>query len=298
MKSKEKHSVRSTTCSSDEPIVYHKTKFLSGSQSFLQWNHLKRLIPTTLLLIASFLLPWQWEEQDYTAAQTLLWQGTAIFLVAVLLGLFYRNFQQQQAKIVEELRTKLSADLHDEVGSILSGIAMQAEILEIDLDKENKEQLNKLAQMSRQAMAQMRDTVWALDARKDNWGGLVDRLHDHAAELLEPKNMAFALEIEGINRQKQLHPEVRQHLYLIGKEAITNAAKHSNGDQLQILLKQQGELFEMFIQDNGELAQASRRSSSGLGLSNIQMRAEELGAQLSIRRGNGFGIALSFRAAS
>ena len=194
--------------------------------------------------------------------------------------------------MVEELRTKLSADLHDEVGSVLSGLAMQAEILECTVPQAQRERMRKLAEMSRQAMAQMRDTVWALDARKDNWGGLVDRLHDHAAELLEPKQIAFSIEIEGINRQKPLNAEVRQHLYLIGKEAITNAAKHSNGDQLQIRLYQNGDLLEMFIQDNGRCDEGIAPTSSGLGLSNIALRAKALGANLNIQRKNGFGISL------
>lgn len=284
--------------SSEQAIVYHKTKFPAGSSELLDWNNLKQLLPLTFLFIASLVLPFQWLPRPYVQAHVWISQGVALLLFACLLGVIYRIFQNQQAKLVEELRTKLSADLHDEVGSVLSGIAMQAELLEISLDEEHKTPLQKLAVMSRQAMAQMRDTVWALDARKDNWGGLVDRLHDHAAELLEPKQIAFTLEIQGINRQKPLSPDLRQHLYLIGKEAITNAAKHSNGDQLQILLLQQGDLLEMFIQDNGELAQSSKRADSGLGLSNIRLRAKELGAQLSIQQSNGFGIALSFKAAS
>lgn len=298
MRNHTKQQVLSPTQVPDETLVYHKTKFLSESNRILHWNNLKKLVPTTLVLIASLTLPPQFLELPHNTVQIYIWQGIPMLIFAFFLWKVYQNFQEQQRLLVEELRTKLSADLHDEVGSVLSGIAMQAEILELYVSEEHKAQTCKLAQMSRQAMAQMRDTVWALDARKDNWGGLVDRLHDHAAELLESKQIAFKIEIQGINRQKQLRPEVRQHLYLIGKEAITNAAKHSNGDQLQILLRQEGELLEMFIQDNGELPLPSNRASSGLGLSNIKLRAQELGAQLSIQQGNGFGIALSFRAAS
>lgn len=284
--------------SSDQPIVYHKTKFSQSSAIFILGNNPKKLLPLLLLTLLSFFAPTHLIEGDWQPSDIYFLQSIPFLLLTALLWGLHLNFKKRQRELVEELRTKLSADLHDEVGSVLSGLAMQAEILEYTVAEDQRERVRKLAEMSRHAMAQMRDTVWALDARKDNWGGLVDRLHDHAAELLEPKQIAFSIKIEGINRQKSLNAEVRQHLYLIGKEAITNAAKHSNGDQLQIRLYQDGDLLEMFIQDNGQCDQETTSSSSGLGLSNIALRAKALGASLNIQRQNGFGISLCLMANS
>lgn len=280
----------------DQPIVYHKTKFSQPTGIFILRNNPKKFLPLLVLILMSFFAPTQLVEGDEQHSQIYVLQSIPFVLLMVLLWGLHLDFKKRQRQLVEELRIKLSADLHDEVGSVLSGLAMQAEILEYTAPEVHREHLRKLAEMSRHAMAQMRDTVWALDARKDNWGGLVDRLHDHAAELLEPKQIAFSIEIEGINRQKTLNAEVRQHLYLIGKEAITNAAKHSNGDQLQIRLYQDGDLLEMFIQDNGQCDPIATPSSSGLGLSNIALRAKALGANLNIQRQNGFGISLCLAA--
>lgn len=284
--------------SSDQPIVYHRTKFSQPSGLLTLGNNPKKFLPFLLLTVFSFFAPTQLVEEDWQRSNIYVLQSIPFVLLTGLLWGLHLNFKRRQSELVEELRTKLSADLHDEVGSVLSGLAMQAEILEYTVPEAQRERVRKLAEMSRHAMAQMRDTVWALDARKDNWGGLVDRLHDHAAELLESKQIAFSIKIEGINRQKSLNAEVRQHLYLIGKEAITNAAKHSNGDQLQIRLYQDGDLLEMFIQDNGQCDQETTPSSSGLGLSNIALRAKALGASLNIHRQNGFGISLCLMANS
>lgn len=281
-----------TAQSNDQPIVYHKTKFSQPSGLFLLGHNPKKFLPLLLFTLISFFAPAHLIEGDWQHSQIYALQSIPFVLLTALLWGLHLSFKKRQRELVEELRIKLSADLHDEVGSVLSGLAMQAEILEYTVPEGQRERLRKLAEMSRQAMAQMRDTVWALDARKDNWGGLVDRLHDHAAELLEPRQIAFSIKIEGINRQKQLNAEVRQHLYLIGKEAITNAAKHSNGDQLQIRLCQEGDLLEMFIQDNGQCDHSIAPASSGLGLTNIALRAKALGANLSIQRQNGFGISL------
>lgn len=288
------NSATATTSNDDKHLVYHKTKFFDNKT--FGWVGLSS---RKLLQLVSFLLVWfffqpQLVESPIVEGQLIVWMAFPFFFFVLLVYIIYQGFKEKQKEIIEAVRIKLSADLHDDVGSILSGIAMQAEILECCVAEEHKEKVGRLAARSREAMAQMRDTVWTLDARKDNWGSLVDRLQDHAAEILEPRQMDYSIKIEGINRQKNLSAEIRQHLYLIGKEAITNAAKHSNGDQLSILLRQQNDLLEMFIQDNGHIDQEQPLTVSGLGLSNISLRARELGAQLNIHQNGGFGISLCF----
>ncbi|MEZ5038792.1 MAG: histidine kinase [Saprospiraceae bacterium] len=283
-----------TNTSHPQPLVYHKTKFFNPRILGFSW-----VTPKSSFVLVLFLVVWFFAQKELLTSGEgglLISFAFPFLLFTFLLFKFYFSFKAEQAKVIEDLRIKLSADLHDDVGAILSGLAMQAEILECFVAPAQKENVLHLAEMSRHAMAQMRDTVWALDARKDNWGGLIDRLHDHAAEILEPRQIAFSIKIEGINRQKNLAADIRQHLYLIGKEAITNAAKHSNADQLSILLRQKDDLLEMFIQDNGQLDENQSLKTSGLGLSNITHRAQQIGAKLSISQHNGFGISLCIRA--
>ena len=96
----------------------------------------------------------------------------------------YLYFQKKHTQKLEELRVKISSDLHDDVGSMLSALAMQAELLEMKASETNKPRASRIAEMSRDAMALMRDTVWAIDARKDKWESLVDRLNEHAYDTL------------------------------------------------------------------------------------------------------------------
>ncbi len=294
MLSPQNTSILSSNTNDDKHLVYHKTKFLDSKT--LSWVGLspKKIFQLVLFLLVWFFLQPKLVDNPLEEGQLILWMAFPFSFFVLLVYMIYQGLKEKQKEIIEDLRIKLSADLHDDVGSILSGIAMQAEILECYVANDHKEKVTRLAGRSREAMAQMRDTVWTLDARKDNWGSLVDRLQDHAAEILEPRQMAYSIKIEGINRQKTLQADIRQHLYLIGKEAITNAAKHSNGDQLSILLRQQNDLLEMFIQDNGQVDQEQPLTVSGLGLSNISLRARELGAQLNIHQNNGFGISLCF----
>lgn len=213
---------------------------------------------------------------------------TTIFLLIIYL---FRK-RSDHRKELNYLRTKISSDLHDDVGTLLSGLAMQAELLamqptELDVDK-----LSRIASMSRSAMLRMRDLVWAIDNRKDKWEHLIDRLYEHASDALTPLNIDFKLEVEGIDPSLYISPQLRQNLYLIGKEAITNVAKHSDAAMVTIMIRQKNGNYDMKIQDNGHFQVEEKQSIAGLGLSNIKWRAKQLGAKLSFQNRDGFGILL------
>ncbi|MCC6459758.1 MAG: two-component system sensor with a ligand-binding domain protein, partial [Saprospiraceae bacterium] len=225
------------------------------------------------------------------------WQSWWFYLLcagtagALMYGWFW--YRLQQALRLERLRVKISSDLHDDVGTLLAGLAMQTEALAITASEKDKGKLQRISETSRNAMAYMRDTVWAIDARKDKWENLLDRMREHAEETLVPREIRFDFKVENIAVQQNISVELRQNLYLIFKEAITNAAKHSNGDMLHIHLKKtpSGGL-EMRICDNGTSAEKSYKTT-GSGTSNMQMRAKKIGATLEIgRKAEGYCVLL------
>ncbi len=224
--------------------------------------------------------PW-WRTGWFYALCTLAVSG-------IVYGIF--RYRLQQVLKIERMRVKISSDLHDDVGTILSGLAMQSEILELNAEEKNKPKLKRISELSRTAMSHMRDTVWAIDARKDKLENLLDRMREHAEETLTPKDIAFDLQIDHLALTKNMPAHIRQNLYLIYKEALTNIAKHSNADKVTVKLQKFGSNgLEMSIHDNGAVKQKDYKST-GLGLSNMRMRAEQIGATFHIDTSNGFLI--------
>jgi len=216
-----------------------------------------------------------------------------LLCLLVISGILYAIFQYrlEQALKVERLRVKISSDLHDDVGGMLSGLAMQTELLELTANEERKPKLARVAEMSRSAMSRMRDTVWAIDARKDTLADLVDRMREHAEETLPPRSIQYAININRLETDRVLATDVRQSLYLIYKEAITNAAKHSNGDTVNVDLRSDEAGFTMQLHDNGTVP-AKDYKTTGAGLSNMQMRAASIDATLTVNTDNGYRIVL------
>jgi ligand-binding sensor domain-containing protein/two-component sensor histidine kinase len=200
-------------------------------------------------------------------------------------------YRLQHALKIERMRVQISSDLHDDVGTLLAGLAMQSEALELTASDKDRTKLRRISDISRNAMAHMRDTVWAIDARKDKVENLLDRMREHAEETLTPRDFHFDIQVENIPLKQNLSTQVRQNLYLIFKEAVTNVARHSNGDKVLVTLKKADTGFEMRIWDNGRTAEKTYKTT-GLGTTNMSMRAEKMGGRLEISRNDGFCVVL------
>ncbi|WP_169315675.1 sensor histidine kinase [Haliscomenobacter hydrossis] len=211
-------------------------------------------------------------------------------ITATAYGIF--TYRLQQALKIERIRVRISSDLHDDVGTILSGLAMQSEILELTAPEPSKPKLQRISELSRSAMSRMRDTVWAIDARKDKLENLIDRMREHAEETLTPKDILLDLQVDQLAMHKNVSSPIRQALYLIYKEAITNIAKHSTADKVSVKLQKLGNQgLEMTIHDNGQV-KIKDYKTTGSGLANMRMRAEQIGATFQVDTTNGFLISI------
>jgi len=220
--------------------------------------------------------------------------GAVSFLSLLMLFGYYFLKQQnvkKQAKQKELFRSKLSSDLHDDVGAILTGLAMQSEILTSFVDQKTKKSVDRLAEMSRDAMTRMRDTVWAIDSRKDKLEDLNDRMLDFAEENLIAKDIQLIVLNDLRNNTKKVNPELRQDIYLIFKEAISNILKYSSATEVKVDMRIEKDKIKLSVADNGEIDKNDIKTS-GMGISNMKMRAEKHSGKLTILTNEGFEINL------
>lgn len=216
-----------------------------------------------------------------------------LLVIAGIIGLLRYRFNQKlnRQKELANLRTKISSDLHDDVGTILSGLAMQSQVLTYSAKEEQKASLLEISSMSRDAMEHMRDTVWAMDSRKDKYENLIDRMRDFAERNLSMKKLTHEFIIADIDTKKFITPDKRQAIYLIFKEAITNIIKHCDGKHVVIKFTYEKNNLHLTIHDDGPEKESC--SSDGLGLSNMKMRAEKIGGTLTATYDNGFKVELN-----
>jgi signal transduction histidine kinase len=137
----------------------------------------------------------------------------------------------------------------------------------------------------------MRDLVWSIDSRKDTVKQLFDKMNEKAADLFQPKNISFKFQLHEINLNKKLPVLIRQQLFLIFNESITNIVRHSKAENVNISFGNKQDHFEMTIADDG--AQNKPFSTTGQGLTNLKMRAKKINATVNISNVNGFVVRLT-----
>lgn len=211
---------------------------------------------------------------------------STLAILTLIYGLYRLRIKQLLA--VEHLRTKISSDLHDDLGSMLSGIAMQSELLQESADHESKSKLNKIARLSREAISSMRDLVWSIDNRKERVSDLLERMEEVSEELLFPKGISFHMEKNNLTLNKKLPIITKQHLFFIYKEAITNIVRHSNAKNVWLGFTNYHGHCEVLIKDDGYVPAAKK--STGFGLNNMAMRAKKMNATINFKNENGFEI--------
>lgn len=195
--------------------------------------------------------------------------------------------KMKAAKDKEMLRVKISSDLHDDVGSILTGLAMQSELMAYQV-KEKKDELMALSSQSRDAMERMRDTVWAIDSRKDHFYNLIDRMKEYSNRHFKNTHFKITFEFDKENMKEGINPDVRQNLYLIYKEALNNAVKYSDGDSIHVHLQKNEKAYSLKVHDNG--SPQEQAPSDGLGMQNMKMRAGNIGCTFSSGYDKGFFV--------
>ncbi|UOR06433.1 tetratricopeptide repeat protein [Hymenobacter aerilatus] len=203
--------------------------------------------------------------------------GAVLLLAGAGLGL--SAYRRRQLRRELALRTRLSADLHDEVGGLLTQISMQTNLLGAGLYSPDEQQahLQEVATASRAAAAQLQDVVWGYDAHNDTTGSLLDRMRDYAYELLGGGERTLLFTADAAQLPPQLPMETRRALYLIFKEALHNVAKHAPlAQQVSVALAAEEAGLVLTVADDAPAPTKVPRAS-GHGLRNMAARAEAVG---------------------
>jgi len=218
--------------------------------------------------------------------------------LAVLLLLFLfllRKYELYHLKELEKLRFRISRDLHDELGSTLTGIAIRSEIIKEKLDSKEKDDfLSDIAKQSREAVDTLSDVVWAIDSRNNALVNLTDRMQDVLFLLLSPLNITFTFKTIDNQNSIYLNQDYRRHVFLIFKEAITNIIKHSNATHVNVTIKKDKYFLILTIHDNGTKVIESNVTLNGNGIKNMKSRVEKIKGILNFSKKNGFTVELMF----
>lgn len=192
----------------------------------------------------------------------------------------------EKQKSIEHERERISHDMHDDLGAGISALKLQAEFLKQKAeDGELKNDIDELLKTSEEMNLSMREMLWSLHSGNDTLGSFVDYSSIYAQSFLKKAKIKLSIGTENVIPETIISTEQRRNLFLCLKEALNNAYKHSQADQLKLSFIQENENFIMNISDNG--IGIHQEKPAGNGLRNMKRRMHEQNGQCEIATESG-----------
>ncbi len=208
----------------------------------------------------------------------------SILLILLIVVLINRNKLKRTVEM-EKMRSRLSRDLHDDIGSTLSSINIlsrtaQNNLQQTDAEK-TKASLEKINERSQRLLDNMSDIIWNINPGNDTIEEVMSRMREYAATILEAKNIDYIFDFPKDKMDCKLTMEVKNNMYLIFKEAVNNLSKYSGASKANLTLTFDEKNITLKVEDNGKGFNENEIKHRG-GLSNMQLRAEEIKGVIKI----------------
>lgn len=202
-----------------------------------------------------------------------------------------RLFERSRELSVVEERNRLARDLHDSVTQTLFSVVLNAEAAVTMVDRDGAQarpQLEKVRDLARDALQEMRSLIFELRPAELEADGLVATLRKHIDVLQRVRRVEIELDVRG---ERRLAPDVEQGLFRIAQEALNNALKHAAPHRIGIGIDLAGGSTKLTVRDDGIGFDPSspQATSKRLGLTSMRERAEALGGELRIESSPGGG---------
>jgi signal transduction histidine kinase/ligand-binding sensor domain-containing protein len=229
------------------------------------------------------------------------WFCAALF--TLMTGIIYFVYRYRMNILLQQqaIRNGIAQDLHDQIGSTLSSISVYSEVARRYADHDQRTRMNEIldtiSSTANEMILEMSDIVWAINPKNDNLISMLQRVTSYAEPLCRAKGINFIFKYDEAFSITNIGVQQRKNLFLILKEAINNAIKHSACKNLIVNLAQRSNFAELKISDDGKGFDMKKPEEGnyvmGNGVLNIRHRAHQLDAVIDYQSTPGAGTTIS-----
>ncbi len=207
----------------------------------------------------------------------------------------FRNLSTRVENLREADRTRISRELHDQLGQALTGLKMDLRWVEGQLELREDRALNPLTDRLVEVQGQVDDLIGmvqriATDLRPDALDdlGLSEALKQEAERFMLRTGMRCEVKLGDL--PEALAPGVGTAAFRIFQEALTNIVRHAQASRVEVRCAVAGEALDLVVQDDGKgMPDGAEQDCHSLGLLGMRERAELLGGKVSFTAGDSGG---------
>ena len=220
-----------------------------------------------------------------------------VFLIVLVGLLLFRSFRlrkklEKQQAIVQE-RHRISADLHDDVGSRLSKITLLSELLKTQArTPENRKEAEKISETALELSSTISEIIWALNSNNDYLENMVAYIRRYAAEYFENSPVKLKIVTSGEILPTPINGEHRRNIFYTVKEALNNILKHAEATEAELKFVVMKGKLDVIISDNGKGIPDGDLNRFGNGINNMRARMKSISGDFKIESHQGTRIFL------
>jgi signal transduction histidine kinase/tetratricopeptide (TPR) repeat protein len=201
----------------------------------------------------------------------------------------------EREKEAQNIRLRISRDIHDEIGSTLTKVALLSDISR-QHDNINSvrvgESLLKIGNYARSLNSSLGEIVWAISPHHDNLSETLLFMRNYIHNFLEDASLDYCIDFTDNYPDKTVNAEVRTCLLMVLKEALNNVLKHSDATRVRVAFEVIDDHYKMAIEDNGSGLTINDEKKFGNGLVNMQERVALVNGKLEVVTSAGCGVKL------
>jgi signal transduction histidine kinase len=224
--------------------------------------------------------------------------GVGLIGAGLIGGVRYFTWRRMQREVqrlerrraVEEERTRMARDIHDEMGSRFTQISLLAgrALRLAPADESVREPIRHINAAVKELASALEEIVWAANPSHDSLEGFSNYLSQYAGTVLRDAGVRCRLDIPALLPARSLSSGTRHRLMMAVKEALNNALKHSGATEVRVQLEVAGPRLQVAVTDNG-CGFDSATVKHGNGLDHLARRMEEAGGTCSVTAQMGGG---------
>jgi signal transduction histidine kinase len=200
---------------------------------------------------------------------------------------------EKQMAILEaqqEERNRISADMHDELGSGVTAIRLMSEIVKTKMKGSALPEIDKISNSANDLITKMNTIIWTMTSSNDTMENLITYIRTYAVDFFENTPVECDFKIPTTIPNVQISGEKRRNIFLAVKEALNNILKHARATKVTIDVRI-GDKLTISIQDNGAGVDFETLRRFGNGLKNMKSRLERVNGHFSIMNNGGGALA-------
>jgi signal transduction histidine kinase len=204
--------------------------------------------------------------------------------------------------VLEQERLRIAQDIHDDLGARVTEISLFSGMAQADtaLPDKARADFDRISRMSRELIAALYETVWAVNPENDNLDALGNFICQMVTRQCEPAQLRCRFDVLDLPQNVQVSSQTRHNIALAVKEAVHNAIKHAQASEVSVRAGFTEQLLTLSIEDSG-CGFRPNDTAAGHGLTNMKRRLESIGGNCAIesepRKGTRVRLSLALPAA-